>query len=123
MSPMSPCRPPTVRDTTRRGITTPAVAAALLVAVLGLALLLDRLWLEAGRNELNTAAEAAALAAARAFACDGRLKTDVDEALLANHALDAAASIAGRNTVAASPVVLDFAANDVRCGKVVVSED
>jgi hypothetical protein len=108
---------------TRRGVTTPLIAAALLLAALGLALVLDRLWLEAAQVELTTAGEAAALAAARALACDDRLKPDVEGSLLTNHALSAAVSIARRNTVASAPVNLDLAAEDVRCGRLTPNEE
>ncbi len=48
-----------VRKSRRRGFTTPAVAIALLVVMAGLALVLDRLWLDTADLELTTAAEAA----------------------------------------------------------------
>jgi len=107
----------------RRGLTTPLVAAALLLSALGLALILDRLWLEAAQMELTTAGEAAALAAAQSLASDDRLRSDNDSATQANRALDAASRIAGKNWVAGVPVTLDLAAGDVQIGQVHTSEE
>jgi len=109
-------RPPD-RQATRRGITTPLIAAALLLAALGLALVLDRLWLEAAQVELTAAGEAAALAAARALACDERLKPDANGSLLSNRAIDAAVAIARHNSVASAPVELDAEKGDIRFGR------
>jgi hypothetical protein len=112
-----------VRANNRRGLTTPLVAAALLVAMAGLALILDRLWLQAAQVELTTASEAAALAAARTLAGDDRLRGDVDQALLVNRALAAAAGLAARNTVAGTPVTLDLSTDDVQFGRFVTTEE
>ncbi|NOX56698.1 MAG: hypothetical protein GXP27_20080, partial [Planctomycetes bacterium] len=49
----------------RRGLLVPLVAMALLVATAAAALVLDALWLQAARVELQACAEAAAFAAAR----------------------------------------------------------
>ncbi|OYW22844.1 MAG: hypothetical protein B7Z55_04175 [Planctomycetales bacterium 12-60-4] len=90
----------------RNGFTTPLVAAALLVAMLGLALILDRLWLEAARLELITAAEASALAGARQLASDQRLLVDQDPRNLVDQAVQSAMMAAIENRVAGQPVAV-----------------
>ncbi|HUQ70831.1 MAG TPA: pilus assembly protein TadG-related protein [Planctomycetaceae bacterium] len=102
----------------RRGFTTPLVAGVLLVAMLGLALVLDRLWLEAARVELTTTAEAAALAAAGQLVSDARLTEQNPRQELLNEATHAAVDIAMQNRVAGQPVVLDTA-SDIRFGHLV----
>ncbi len=96
-----------VRKSRRRGFTTPAVAIALLVVMAGLALVLDRLWLDTADLELTTAAEAAALAAASELANDDLLKLNAVPELRFERARAAAAWIASQNLVAGSPVVLN----------------
>ena len=56
------------RHEKRGGYTTAAIAFALLVAMAGFALLIDRMWLDAADMELTVAAESAALAAAAELA-------------------------------------------------------
>lgn len=90
----------------RRGLTTPLVAVALIVAMLGIALLLDRLWLASAKLELISASEAGALAAAQSLVDDDRLR-DVVMADLHGRARDAAVEIAAENLVAGGPVTLD----------------
>ena len=105
----------------RRGFTTPAVAIALLVTMAGLALIIDRLWLDAADLELTTAAEAAALAAASELVSDDLLKPTPDPELRAELALTAAAYVAGQNVVAGAPVVLNTSPQgDVRFGQLVL---
>lgn len=109
-----------VRKTHRRlGLTTPAVAIALLAMLLGFALIIDRIWLETAKVELRTAAEAAALAAGRELASDDLLRPDaaVDERL--NNARQSAAEIAAENFVCGSPLLLDAEPEgDIRIGYV-----
>lgn len=108
----------------RRGFTTPAVAIAMLVAMAGLALILDRLWLDAADLELTTAAEAAALAAAGELANDDLLKPDFDFTNQLEVGRTSAAWIASQNQVAGVPVVLDpNPEGDVRFGRLVVDEE
>ncbi len=97
----------TFTDVRRRGLTTPLVAAALLVAMMGLALILDRLWLEAARLELTTAAEASALAGARQLASDLRLAPEHDPQSLRDLAVQAAMMAAVQNRVAGETVVIN----------------
>jgi hypothetical protein len=107
----------------RRGFTTPAVAVALLVTMAGLALILDRLWLDAADLELTTAAEAAALAAASELASDDLLRLDADPELRFERARASAAWIASQNLVAGDPVVINTdPEGDIRLGRLVADD-
>jgi hypothetical protein len=99
----------------------PAIAVAMLVIGGALALVLDKLWLDAARAELQTAGEAAALAAATRLADDERLMDSVDPSRLSQGALLAAQKAAESNTVAGSPLQLTGPIEDyVRCGELMV---
>lgn len=116
-------RIPSARRTApRRGLTTPMVAAALLVAMLGIALIVDRLWLATAQWELTAAAEAAALAAGRELTSDARLLGPSTVPMLLIHAKQAASEIAAQNLVAGQPAYIDADAGDVRFVKTVASE-
>lgn len=107
----------------RRGLTTPAVAVALLVAMGGLALIVDRLWLDAADLELTTAAESAALAAARSLASDDLLRPKADPADRLQAAREAASWVAGQNLVAGDPVTVNSdPQGDVRFGRLILDE-
>lgn len=107
----------------RRGFTTPAVAVGLLVAMCGLALILDRLWLDAADLELTTAAENAAIAAASQLATDDLFKTDADPEARFDAARNIAAFIASQNLVAGDPVILDSTEEgDIRLGRLVIDD-
>jgi len=97
-------RQPRLHHSRRQGLTTPLVVGALLVAMCGLALILDRMWLEATRLELHTAAEAAALAGARELASDQRLRPDVDGQQLSDDATQSAVFASLANRAAGQPV-------------------
>ena len=84
----------------------PAVAAALLAVGAALALVLDRLWIDAAALELRTAAEAAALAGAARLAGDERLRGDADAIAWHQSVRDRAADVAAQNRVAGSPVLI-----------------
>ena len=95
----------------------PALALALIAVLAGAALVIDRLHLDTAKSELRIAAEAAALAAARALANDDRVRPDFDSAALQMKSRFAAARIAAQNFVAGEPVTLSTdPANDVRFG-------
>ena len=95
----------------------PALALVLLAVLGGAALVVDRLSLDTAKAELRTAAEAAALAAARELANDDRLRKEFDPAALQMKARFAAARIANQNVVAGEPLTLNTESNgDVRCG-------
>jgi hypothetical protein len=95
----------------------PALAVAIVTALCCAALVIDRLALDSARSELRTAAEAAALAAARELASDDRLREDYEPAALRMKARFAAATIAQENVVAGEPLQLSIAPNgDIRFG-------
>lgn len=122
-SPRSFSTPDARRRSTRRGFTTPAVAIALLVVMAGLALILDRLWLDAADLELTTAAEIAALAAAGELASDDLLKSSPNPDHRLDMARNSASWIASQNYVAGDPVQLDSnPEGDIRLGKLVLDE-
>ena len=102
----------------------PALALALLVIVGAAALVIDRLSLDIAKHELQNAAEAAALAAARELAGDDRLRADFDPVALQMKARFAAARIANENVVAAQPLFLDTSTNrDVRFGRLTTDSE
>ena len=110
-------------ESQRRGFTTPAVAIALLVVMCGLAMILDRLWLDTADLELTTAAEAAALVAAGELASDELLKPNADPEVRYDMARASAGFIASQNLVAGSPVVLDTAPlRDIHLGRLVLDD-
>ena len=112
-----------LRSHRRRGLTTPAVAVALIVAMGGLALIVDRLWLDAADLELTTAAESAALASARSLASDDLLRPNADPADRRQAAREAAAWVASQNLVAGDPVTLNSEPQgDVRLGHLILDE-
>ena len=112
-----------LRSHRRRGLTTPAVAVALIVAMCGLALIVDRLWLDAADLELTTAAESAALAAARGLASDDLLRLKADPADRLQAAREAASWVAGQNLVAGDPVAVNSdPQGDVRLGRLILDE-
>lgn len=104
----------------RIGSLMPALALALLAALGGAALVIDRLALDTAKNELRIAAESAALAAARELANDDRLRPDFDPAALQMKARFSAARIAAQNIVAGEPVTLSTdPESDVRFGHLI----
>lgn len=103
----------------RRGSILPAVALALLVSGGCLALVLNDYWLMSAQEELRTAAQGAALAAANELACDELLKLEPDHAQIAQAARDAAARIAERSVVAGRTA----AAVDVLLGRVIFDSE
>ncbi len=106
----------------RRGLTTPAVAVALLVTMAALALLLDRMWLETAQLELTTAAETTALAAARQLASDARLWTTADPDEWRTAAERAAEEIARDNRVAGERPSFSLADSDLIFGNYAQSD-
>lgn len=99
----------------------PALALALLVVLSSAALVVDRLSLDTAKSELQTAAEAAALAAARELANDDRLRPEFNSAALQMKSRMAAARIASENVIAGEPLSLNIQDDgDVRCGRLKV---
>lgn len=83
----------------------------------GIALVLDRMWLDMARLEMRTSAEAAALAAARELVSDDLLRPTVTEDRRIARARQAARQIASENIVAGSPLELRTDPDgDVRLG-------
>jgi len=110
----------TARAVRRRGSLIPAVAVALLVVGALMAVVLDRLWIDAARIELLTAAEAAALASAAELASDERLRDPVDFETLTADARAVAIRVAAENTVAGQFLHLNSEpGSDVRIGRIV----
>lgn len=98
------------------------VAAALLVVGACLALVFDRLWLDAAQVELQAAAEAAALAGAGQLATDARLNPK--SVILAAPAREVAIAIAQKNFAVGTPVDLeDGEHGDVQVGTIELSPD
>ena len=98
----------------------PALALALVAALAGAALVIDRLALDNAKSQLRIAAESAALAAARELANDDRLRPDFDPAALQMKSRFAAARIAAQNIVAGEPVTLSTDPDsDVRFGRLI----
>jgi Flp pilus assembly protein TadG len=98
-------------------LTTPAVAIALLVLMMAFALIIDRIWLETAKLELNNAAEAAALAAAGQLASDDLLRLDAPVEERLQNARLAAGDIAAENFVCGTAVELNTEPEgDIRIG-------
>lgn len=102
-----------------------AAVIALVVTMLAVALVLDRLWLEAVMLELTTGAEAAALAAGRDLAGDDLLRQDVDPERRIEAARNKAVGIAAENLVAGTPLELRHTddVRDVRFGNKITDEE
>ncbi|MFO1091871.1 MAG: hypothetical protein U0992_00965 [Planctomycetaceae bacterium] len=101
----------------RRGSLIPAVAVALLIVGAAAAIALDRLWIDAARIELLTAAESAALAGAAQLADDRQLATVVDVRERLAEVRTAAVTAAAQNYVAGQP--LRVPTTDVHIGRLV----
>ncbi len=97
---------------------------ALVVVVSGVALVLDKLWLDAAQLELNTAVEAAALSSGRALVSDDLLRGPTDNTVRLEQARHFAADLAAKNRIAGQPVALDPSPEgSIRFGKLVYRED
>lgn len=108
----------------RRGMIAPMIVFALLVVMACVALVLDRLWLDAAKSELTITAEVAALEACRNIAHDDLLRDDRDARDSIESARIAAAEIAGLNFVAGSPVELDTNPDgDIQFGTLVAQSE
>lgn len=104
----------------RRGSIVPAIAISLLLIMGGIALVLDRIWIDAAQVELLAAAEAAALAGARQLADDDLLRTAPSTQRRLDAVRTVAANIAAQNLVAGQPLQLQ-AESDVKIGRIAVS--
>lgn len=107
----------------RRGSMALAAMLSLLVIVGGVAIALDRLWLESAQTELEAAVEAAALRGGQLLASDDLLRVDSDIEARLEHARLEAGRIAEENLLAGQPVELDFSPEgDIRFGRLVRRE-
>ncbi|MBC7819560.1 MAG: hypothetical protein IAG10_21975, partial [Planctomycetaceae bacterium] len=98
----------------------PALALALLVVMLGAALVIDRLWLDMAYAELQRAAEASALAAGHELASDDLLREEPNTSARLMKARLAAARIAAENRVAGGSLLINTDDDgDVRFGQLV----
>lgn len=112
------------RSHDRRGTFAPAAIVALVVVVSGVALVLDKLWLDAAQLELNTAVEAAALSSGRALASDDLLKPNTNAQQRLEQARFAATELAAKNLIAGEPVQLDPSPEgSIRFGKLIFNND
>ena len=84
----------------RRGVITPLAAIVLLVVMTGIALIVNRLWLDAASLEVTTCVETAALAAGHELVSDELLKEKPDFDLLMERAETSANKALKLNTVA-----------------------
>jgi hypothetical protein len=100
-----------------------AAMMSLLVIVGGVALALDRLWLDSAKTELETAVEAAALRGGQLLASDDLLRFDSDIDARLEHARREAGKIASENLIAGKPVELDLTPEgDIRFGHLIRRE-
>lgn len=108
----------------RAGTILPGLVVALVVTLCCVALVLDRLWLDAASTELRTASEAAALAAAGELIHDDLLREHDDQQARLEAARQKAAEAARQNHVAGQPVELDASPEgDVQFGRLVRDEE
>lgn len=84
----------------RRGVITPLAALVLLVVLAGVALVVNRLWLDAASLEVTTCIETAVLAAGQELASDELLKEKPDYKPMIERAVKAANKAIVLNTVA-----------------------
>ena len=102
----------------------PAIVVALVAVLSGAALVIDRLWLDTAHAELQTAAEAAALAAGRELANDDLLRETFNPQSHVMKARFAAARIAAENVAVGEPLLLKTDDDgDVRVGQLVVDDE
>lgn len=102
----------------------PAVAIAILVIGGAMALVFDRLWIDAAKGELTTAAEAAALAAAGRLVDDELLNPEVESPTIVDSARMVGVEAAVGNRVAGSTVELDGRADgDIRFGHLIIDDE
>lgn len=121
-------RQPTIRhrqtvrglESKRRGSMALAAMMSLLVIIGGVAVALDRLWLDSAKTELEAAIEAAALRGGQFLASDDLLRPEFDIDARLELARQEAAKIARQNLIAGDPVELDITPEgDVRFGRLV----
>jgi len=112
-----------VDSSNRRGSMALAAMMSLLVIIGGVAVALDRLWLDNAQTELEAAVEAAALRGGQFLASDDLLRLEFDIETRLELARNEAGSIADQNLIAGEPVELNAAPDgDIRFGRLVRRE-
>ncbi len=96
----------------RRGVITPLAAGVMLVALFGISLIVNRLWLDAASLEVTTCIETAVLAAGQELASDELLKEKPDYQLLMDRAVKQANSALILNTVAGQRMGVELIKGD-----------
>jgi hypothetical protein len=97
-----------------------AAMLSLLVIIGGVAVALDRLWLDSAKTELEAAVEAAALRGGQFLASDDLLRLEADVNARLELARQEAGNIASENRIAGEPVQLNIEPDgDVRFGRLV----
>lgn len=110
--------------TSRRGVITPLAAIVLLVVMAGVALIVNRLWLDAASLEVTTCVETAVLAAGHELASDELLKEKPDYNTLMDRAEKAANNAITLNTVAGQRIGVPLTkGNNLLFGKSVAVAD
>lgn len=105
----------------RRGTLLPAIAVGLLVAGGAVALVLDQLWLSTAHRELQTAANAAVLAAGQALANEDLLRSESAYSNRGDHVREVASHAALLNRAAGGSVVVSLEpGRDIRLGRPIV---
>ncbi|WP_339729866.1 hypothetical protein [uncultured Gimesia sp.] len=96
----------------RRGLITPLAAIVLLVVMAGIALIVNRLWLDAATLEVTTCVETAVLAAGHELAADELLKEKPDYNKLMERAETSANRALKLNTVAGQHIGIQLTTGD-----------
>ncbi|MCA9004780.1 MAG: hypothetical protein KDA70_05855 [Planctomycetaceae bacterium] len=108
----------------RRGVITPLAAIVLLAVMTGIALIVNRLWLDAASLEVTTCVETAALAAGHHLVSDELLKEKPDYNLLMERAETSANQALKLNTVAGQQIGINLTKGDnLLFGKLVPVEE
>ncbi|QDV49186.1 hypothetical protein [Gimesia fumaroli] len=104
----------------RRGVITPLAAMVLLAVMVGIALIVNRLWLDAATLEVTTCVETAVLAAGHELAADELLKEKPDYQMLMQRAETSANRALKLNTVAGQRIGIELTKDDnLLFGKIV----
>lgn len=114
----------TERTHRRSGLLTPAFGLVLLSMMIIFALLIDGIWLDNARLELQQSADAAALAAASELANDDLLRDHMDWETRLEAARQSAAEIARLNLVGGRSLKLDTSEDgDLWFGRLVTNDE
>ncbi len=115
---------PAQRTHSRSGLLTPAVGIVLLILMIVFALLIDGIWLNNARLELQQSTDAAALAAAAELAHDDLLRDNPNWEFRLEAARQSAAEIARLNLVGGRSLRLDTSENgDFWFGRLVTNDE